>query len=77
MSEKEEYNVIVLSRETVVTYPKLNEAVHQILITYVAAGLPPATIEMLQSEWNEEQEKKQVRASIEARLKRKPQTYRV
>lgn len=75
--EKEEYNVVILSRQTITTYPKLGQAVETMLITYVAAGLPPHTIRMPVDGWVEGTEKTLLRASIEARLLKRPETYKV
>lgn len=78
MSKKEEkYNVTILSRDDVTTYPKLGEAVVTVLVTYVAAGLPPHTIKIPKDRWTPESEKILVKASIEDRLERKPEAYRV
>lgn len=77
MSEKEEYSVTVLSRDTITTYPKLGEEKEIVHITYVSSGLPPYTIRIPKDEWTSELEKIQVRASIESRLKKKKETYRV
>ena len=77
MAKKEEYNVTVLPRDTVTTYPKIGVAVDTILVTYVAAGLPPNTLNILKEEWTPELEKKLIREDIEKRLKKKPETYKV
>lgn len=79
MSEekKKKYNVTVLSRDNVTTFPKLGEAVITVLVTYVAAGLPPFTIRIPKDDWTSEMEKTLIRASIEDRLERKPEAYRV
>ena len=75
--EKEKYNVTVLSRDDITTYPKLGQAVITVLTTYVAAGLPPHTIRIPKDRWTPEAERTLIRASIEDRLERKPETYRV
>jgi len=78
MSKKaEEYNVTVLSRDEITTYPKLGQAVVTILVTYIAAGLPPHTIRILKDKWTLQTERTLIRASIEDRLTRKPETFRV
>lgn len=74
---KKEYNVTILSRDDVTTFPKLGQSLVTRLITYVAAGLPPHTVRIAKDEWTPELEKIQIRASIEARLKKKPEAYRV
>ena len=75
--EKKEYNVVVLSRDDVTTFPRLGEKLITRLITYVAAGLPPHTVKILKDEWTPELERIQIRASIEGRLAKKPEAYRV
>jgi len=75
--EKKQYDVTVLSREEVTTFPKIAQPVVNVLVTYVAAGLPPATVTIPKDEWDPELEKKTIREDIERRLKFKPETYRV
>jgi len=75
--KKEEYAVTVLSRDEVTTYPRLGEAAVTVLVTYIAAGLPPHTVHIPKDEWSPEEERKRIRASIEKRLKAKPETYKV
>jgi len=75
--EREEYNVTVLSRSEVEVYPKLGVKAIQVWVTYVAAGLAPNTIFIDKDKYNLSLEKKLIRDDIEARLKRKPETYRV
>jgi len=79
MSEqkKKEYNVTVLSRDEIVTYPKLGEKREQILVTYVAAGLAPRTLTIPKEEYSLEKEKELIREDIEERLKKKPEVYKV
>jgi len=75
--EKAKYDVTVLSREEVTTFPKIAQPVVNVLVTYVAAGLPPATVTIPKDEWSPEEEKRVIREDIERRLKFKPETYRV
>jgi len=75
--EKARYDVTVLSREEVTTFPKIAQPVVNMLVTYVAAGLPPATVTIPKDEWSPEEEKRVIREDIERRLKFKPETYRV
>lgn len=75
--ENEKYNVTVLSRSEIKTFPKLGEAVITVLVTYVAAGLPPHTVRILKSMYNTESERTVIRASIKDRLTKKPESYRV
>jgi hypothetical protein len=77
MSKKEEYNVVILSRAPVTVYPKLNVAEEHLLITYVAAGLPPNTLNILKKDWTAEKEKQLIRMDIIARLMQKTESYRV
>ena len=75
--EKKKYNVTVLSRGAEATFPKVGEPRMIRLITYIAAGLPPHTIRIPKDEWTPEAEQAAIRASIEDRLKVKPESYRV
>jgi len=77
VAEEEAHEVTVISRETVTTYPKLRVPVETVLVTYVAAGLPPATVTILKEEYSLEAEKKRIREDIERRLKVKPEVYKV
>ena len=77
MAKKQEYNVTVISRDDVTTYPKVGVAVETRMVTYVAAGLPPNTLSILKEEWTPALEKKLIREDIEKRLKAKPETYKV
>ena len=74
---KEEYNVVILSRAPVTIYPALDKREERIIITYVAAGLPPGTINVLKSDWTAEKEKLLIRKDIESRLKHKTESYKV
>ena len=75
--KKEEYNVTVLSRREVTIYPRIGVEVPVIQVTYVAAGLPPFTVEIEKAKYSLELEKRLVRESIEKRLLEKPETYTV
>jgi len=75
--ERKEYEVTVLSHDDITTFPRIGEAVETRMVTYVAAGLPPMTINIPKKEWTLELEKKLIREDIERRLKFKPETYRV
>ena len=75
--QKDEYNVTVLSRAPITTYPKLRQAVETMLVTYVAAGLPPHTVRIPLDRFTPENEKTVIRASIEDRLTKKPEAFRV
>jgi len=77
VAEEGAYEVTVISRETVTTYPKLRVPVETVLVTYVAAGLPPGTITILKEEYSLDLEKKRIREDIERRLKVKPEVYKV
>jgi len=47
------------------------------IITYVGAGLAPATIRILKDDYTLELEKATIKADIEKRLKRKAESYTV
>jgi len=73
----EEYEVTVLSRETITTFPKIDTPVETVLVTYVAMGLPPYTLHIPKKEWSKEKERELIRKSIETRLKVKPEKFKV
>ena len=75
--EKKEYAVTVLRRVDMVTYPKIGERLEQKHITYVAAGLAPATLTILKDEYTLELEKERIREDIERRLEFKADAYKV
>jgi len=75
--KKKEYEVEILSEDVIITYPKLGQPVETVAVTYVAAGLPPATIFIPRSEYTEEELKRRIREDIERRLKRRARTLRV
>jgi len=72
-----EYEVTVLSRQEVTTYPKIRQPVVTVMVTYVAAGLAPATVMIPKAEYSLDLEKKRIREDIEKRLKVKLETYKV
>jgi len=75
--EKTKYEVTILSREEVTTFPKINEPTIIMETTYVGAGLPPATVRIPKDKWSPEEEKRLIREDIERRLKRKAEVIRV
>jgi hypothetical protein len=78
-AKKEEHklNVVVLSRREVSVFPKLGQEVKQLLVTYVAAGLPPKTITIDKDKWSIDVEKMLIKEDVSQRLKEKPETYTV
>jgi len=77
LMDRKEYDVTILSRDTIVTYPRMDVKKEVVHITYVASGLPPYTIRIPKDEWNLPREREQIRASIESRLKKKTERYKV
>lgn len=75
--DEEELKVTILSRRRLVTYPRIDTAARTILVTYMTEDLPPRTIKIPEEEWTPERENAQIRASIEGRTMREPETYRV
>lgn len=71
------YNVTVLSRTPITTYPKLNVPLVTMYVTYVSAGLSPGTVTIEKAKYSKALEKKLVREDIEKRLKRKAEIYTV
>jgi len=76
-AKEEEYEVTVLSRDEVTTFPTPATPVEQVLVTYVAAGLPPATITIVKAEYTKAREQELIKADIQRRLKMVPETYKV
>ena len=77
MAAEREYDVTVISRDEVTTYPKIATPVVNVLVTYVAAGLPPHTVTIPKDEHTLDVEKTRIREDIEKRLKAKPESYKV
>jgi hypothetical protein len=75
--EEKTRNVTVLSRREISVFPKLGVEVRQVMTTYVAAGLPPATVTIDKDKYNLEAEKRLIKADIERRLREKPEVFRV
>ena len=75
--EKEEISITVIRRRDVVTYPKIAMPVINVLVTYVAAGLPPSTVIIPKKEYTLDLEKQLLKQDIQRRLKIVPETYRV
>ena len=71
------FDVTVINREEITTYPKIATPVQSILVTYVAAGLPPKTLTIIKTDYTERNEKKLIRDDIEQRLKHKPESFTV
>ena len=74
---KEEIDVTVLSRREISVFLERGVEKKQFATSYVAAGLPPATVRIDVDKWSLEAEKKLIRADIEKRQKEKPEVYKV
>ena len=74
---KREFDVTVLSRDTVTTFPKIAQPVEVVHVSYVAESLPPATVFIEKAKYTPEFEKRVIREDIERRLKARPESYRV
>lgn len=74
---REEIEITVLSRDEVTTFPKIATPMVVVLVTYVGAGLPPATVTIPKTEWSAEKERRVIREDIERRLKIRPETFKV
>lgn len=74
---KKPLDVTILSRDEITTFPKIGQAVIQVQVTYVAAGLPPATLFIPKNEYSLEFEKKQIKKDVQDRLKKQPESYQV
>ena len=78
MAAKEpEVSVTVIRRREITTYPTIGVAKVSVLVTYVAAGLPPWTVTIAKEEYSLEKEKAEIRASIQERLMAAPESYKV
>lgn len=84
MSKKEEpkpapteHKVTILRRNEITTYPRINEPKQQMIITYIAADMAPASIRIMKDDWSLEVEKTLIKADIERRLKQKAESYTV
>ena len=77
MSKKREYDVTVIRRNEVTTFPKLETPVVNVLVTFVAAGLAPMTVTIPKDKHTPALEKRLIREAIEKKLEEKPETYKV
>lgn len=78
MAEAErKYDVTILSRDEVTTYPKIGQPLIVKQITYVAAGLPPHTLFVPKDQYTPEFEKKAIREDVDKRLAAQPESYKV
>jgi len=78
LGEKEpEISVTVIRRREVTTYPKIGQAVVNVLVTYVAAGLPPGTVTIPKDKYSVDLEKDLIRKDIQDRLQVRPESYKV
>jgi hypothetical protein len=71
------YSVTVIRRREITTWPKIGTPLIQVLVTYVAAGLPPGTVTMPKDGYNLEKEKAAIKADVQRRLAVSPESYRV
>jgi len=80
MAEKKQEEgipVTVLVRREISNYPKINYEVKMILVTYIGAGLAPATIQIEKLKYTPQLEKQMIHQDLEARMKKRPETYKV
>ena len=78
MSKNEKMqNVTILSRMDITTYPKLNQPEKIMMITYIAAGMPPHTLNIPKKDYTKAKEKALIKTDIAIRLKSRPETYQV
>ena len=73
----EGYSVTIIRRREVTTWPKIGTPVINVLVTYVAAGLPPGTVTMAKADYSLEKEKAAIKADVQRRLAVSPEMYRV
>jgi len=78
MAENEtKYDVTILSRDEVTTFVKIGQPAIVVQVTYVAAGLAPATVFIEKDKYSAEFEKQVIREDIEKRFKVRPESYKV
>ena len=77
MSKRQEYDVTVIKRDEVTTFPKIAQPVINVLITYVGAGLAPRTVTIPKDKYTPALEKKLIREDLEKKLKEKAETFKV
>ena len=77
MSKRREYDVTVIKRDEVTTFPKIAKPVVSVLVTYVAAGNPPRTVTIPKDKYTPDLEKRVIREDLEKKLKEKAETFKV
>ena len=75
--EEPKYEVEILDRTEVTTFPKLREPFVSVIVTYVTPNLPPSTITIPKAEYSKELEAKLIREDIERRLAFKAEVIKV
>jgi hypothetical protein len=69
--------VEILSREEIVTFPKLKQPKVFIAVIYATKDLPPATVWIPKEEYSIEKEKEMIREDIKRRKSFMPEVYKV
>ena len=76
-AKEERMKVKILSREKIVTYPKIRQPKETIAVTFVAPGLPPATVFIPADEYSKEREIEEIRKKIEELKRMQPEEVEI
>jgi len=76
MAEKK-FEVTILDRREITTYPELRRPVTNVAVTYVHGELAPRTIYIPKEKYTKELVAKMIRADVEKLLKVKPERITV
>jgi len=69
--------VEILSREEIVTFPKLKQPKVFVAVIYATKDLPPATIWIPKEQYSLEKEREMIREDIKRRKSFTPEVYKV
>jgi len=75
--EPTRYKVTVTSRRTIDVPRVVGEPEKQLVITYTAAGMAPATIFIMKDEYSLDLEKSMIRKAVEKKLEEQIESYEV
>jgi len=74
---EEKLEIIILDEREIVTYPKIGEEAHTIVLTYRHGDLAPRTLFIPKAEYTPEKRAELIRADIEKAKAFKPSTLRI
>lgn len=67
MVEEVEGEIIQVSERSILSYPKIGEAVRTVAVTYSTPDLPPRTLWIPESEYSEEHRNELIKKDLEKR----------